>query len=37
MSTARIRWLSAAAAILALFGSGLTTAKADDDTIKIGI
>ena len=36
MSTARIRWLSAAAAILALLGSGFTAARADD-TIKIGI
>ena len=36
MSTARIRWLSAAAAILAIFGSGVKSAKAED-TIKIGI
>jgi urea transport system substrate-binding protein len=36
MSTARFRWISAAAAVLALFGSGINTARADD-TIKIGI
>jgi urea transport system substrate-binding protein len=36
MSTARIRWLSAAAAVLAIFGSGVNSAKAED-TIKIGI
>jgi urea transport system substrate-binding protein len=35
-STARIRWLSAAAAILAIFGSGPNSARAED-TIKIGI
>jgi urea transport system substrate-binding protein len=37
MSTAaRIRWLSAAAAVLAIFGSGVNSAKAED-TIKIGV
>jgi ABC-type branched-subunit amino acid transport system substrate-binding protein len=36
MSTARNRWLSAAAAVLAIFGSGVNAAKADD-TIKIGV
>ncbi len=36
MSTARLRWLSAAAAVLAIFGSGVNSARAED-TIKIGI
>jgi urea transport system substrate-binding protein len=36
MSTALFRWLSAAAAVLAIFGSGANSASAED-TIKIGI
>src|ERR1700729_2008195 len=36
MSTVRQRWLSAAAAVLAILGSGVNHAKAED-TIKIGI
>src|SRR6202165_1605213 len=36
MSTALFRWLSAAAAVLAIFGSGANSAKAED-TIKVGI
>ena len=36
MSTVRQRWLSAAAAVLAIFGSGVNHARAED-TIKIGI
>src|SRR3984957_16995580 len=36
MSTVRQRWLSAAAAVLAIIGCGSTSARADD-TIKIGI
>ena len=36
MSTALFRWLSAAAAVLAIFGSGVNSASAED-TIKIGI
>jgi urea transport system substrate-binding protein len=36
MSTARLRWLSVAAAVLAIVGSGLNSARAED-TIKIGI
>ncbi len=34
MSTARLRWLSAAAAVLAIFGANGARAE---DTIKIGI
>src|ERR1700694_1994587 len=36
MSTALFRWLSAAAAVLAIFGSGANSAKAED-TIKVGV
>ena len=36
MSTVRQRWLSAAAAVLAILGTGVNHAKAED-TIKIGI
>jgi urea transport system substrate-binding protein len=36
MSTTRLRWLSAAAAVLAILGSGANSARAED-TIKIGI
>ena len=36
MSTARLRWLSAAAAVLAIVGSAVNSARAED-TIKIGI
>ncbi|HXQ06334.1 MAG TPA: urea ABC transporter substrate-binding protein [Bradyrhizobium sp.] len=36
MSTVRHRWLSAAAAVLAILGTGVNQAKAED-TIKIGI
>src|ERR1700681_3085743 len=36
MSTALFRWLSAATAVLAIFGSGANSARAED-TIKIGI
>src|SRR5580693_10591907 len=36
MSTALFRWLCAAAAVLAIFGSGANSARAED-TIKIGI
>jgi urea transport system substrate-binding protein len=36
MSTARLRWLSAAAAALAIVGSAVNSARAED-TIKIGI
>ena len=36
MSTARLRWLSAAAVVLAIFGSGMNGARADD-TIKIEV
>ena len=36
MSTALSRWLSAAAAVLTILGSGATGARAED-TIKIGI
>jgi urea transport system substrate-binding protein len=36
MRTARLRWLSAAAAALAIVGSAVNSARAED-TIKIGI